>query len=305
MRVLLENAGARRGILLLERHGSLVVEAEHRVGVSSVRVLGAAPLDARNDLPASVVAYVARTRETVLLDEHAIEGPFGHDPYFARSAPRSTLAAPILSKGRLAGVIYLENDIASFAFTPDRVEVLGLLSAQAAIAIENARLYADLERKVEERTAELRRANDEILALSHAEQAAQKALIERQREVIHELSTPIIEVWDGVIAVPLMGVVDQSRSEDIMGRLLERISCASCRSVILDLTGVEVVDPDSAERIVRIVQAARLLGSRVLVTGIRAAVAQAMIHLGADLTGLTTRATLRDALRQCMREARA
>jgi len=268
-------------------------------------VLGAAPLEARHDLPTTVVAYVARTRETVLLDEHATEGPFGHDPYFVAQAPRSMLAAPIVSKGRLAGVIYLENDLASFAFTPDRVEVLGLLSAQSAIAIENARLYADLERKVEERTAELWRANDEILALSRAEQQAQKALIERQQDLIHALSTPIIEVWDGVIAVPLMGVVDQQRSEDIMTRLLERISRASCRSVILDLTGVEVVDPDSAERIVRIVRAARLLGSRVLVTGIRAAVAQAMIHLGSDLTGLVTRATLRDALRMCMREARA
>ncbi|UQA63493.1 AAA family ATPase [Polyangium aurulentum] len=302
MRILLENAGARRGMLLLEREGALVVEAEHCVGEESVRVLDAQPLESRSDLPASVVTYAARTRETVLLDESVGEGPFGHDPYFSDSAPRSALAAPIVSKGRLAGVIYLENDLTSFTFTPDRVEILGLLSTQAAIAIENARLYADLEQKVAERTAELRRAHDDILALSHAEQEAQQALIERQKEVIHSLSTPIIEVWDGVIAVPLMGAVDDQRSEDIMGRLLDRISRASCRSVILDLTGVEVVDPHSAERIVRIVQAARLLGSRVLVTGIRPAVAQAMIHLGADLTGLTTRATLRDALRLCMRE---
>ncbi len=312
MRLVLENAGARRGILLLMRGGQLVVEAEHRAFGETPPVLDTTPLEGRDDLPASVVAYVARTREEVLLDEQAAEGPFGHDPYLARSAPRSALAAPIFGKGRLAGVIYLENDLARSAFTPARVEVVGLICTQAAIAIENAHLYADLERKVEERTVELRRANEEILAFSRADQARrereakdQQALIERQEEVIYALSTPIIEVWDSVIAVPLVGALDEQRGEDIMDRLLDRIGASSYRCVILDLTGVDIVDTRTAERIVRIVQAARLLGASVVITGIRAAVAQTMIQLGADLKDFTTRATLRDALRSYMKQARS
>ncbi|WAS89871.1 AAA family ATPase [Nannocystis punicea] len=151
MRILVENAGARRGVLLLSRDERLVVEAEHRIGEAAVHVLGAAPLDGRPDLPRSVLTYVARTRETVLLDDRAIDGPFGRDPCFARAAPRSSLAAPIVCKGRLIGVLYLENDLARSAFTPDRVELLRLLSAQAAISIENARLYADLQQENAER----------------------------------------------------------------------------------------------------------------------------------------------------------
>ncbi|WP_437985760.1 AAA family ATPase [Sorangium sp. So ce117] len=156
MRIMVENAGARRGVLLLLRDGRLVVVAEHHVRDASVHVRGAAPLEGRKDLPASVLTYVARTRETVLLDDLAIDGPFGRDPYFAGGAPRSSLAAPIVYKGRLAGVIYLENDLTRSAFTPDRVEVIRLLSAQAANSIENARLYADLQQE----NAERRRAEE-------------------------------------------------------------------------------------------------------------------------------------------------
>ncbi|MRG98323.1 AAA family ATPase [Polyangium spumosum] len=308
MRVVLENAGARRGVLLLVRDDKLVVEAEHIFG-QPTPARAVTPLERREDLPVSVVSYVARTRERVLLDEGAAEGPFGRDPYLARAAPRSALAAPIFGKGRLAGVVYLENDLARGAFTPARVEVVGLICTQAAIAIENAHLYADLERKVEERTAALRHANEEILALSLADQARrerevldQQALIHRQEEVIQELSTPIIEVWDRVIAVPLTGTLDDRRGEDIMARLLHRLGGSAYRCVILDLTGVEVVDTGMAERIVRIVQATRLLGASVIISGIRAAVAQTMIQLGAGLEGLTTRSTLREALRGYMQQ---
>ncbi|MDI3291893.1 AAA family ATPase, partial [Polyangium sp. 15x6] len=163
MRILVENAGARRGVLLLLRDGRLVVEAEHRTGEAAVHMLGAAPLEGRQDLPASVVTYVARTRETVLLDDLTIDGPFGRDRCFAGGAPCSSLAAPIVYKGRLAGVIYLENDLTRSAFTPDRVEVIRLLSAQAANSIENARLYADLQQE----NAERRRA-EEVLRYSYS-----------------------------------------------------------------------------------------------------------------------------------------
>ncbi|APR79008.1 Signal transduction histidine kinase CheA [Minicystis rosea] len=142
MRILVENAGARRGVLLLLHDGRLVVEAEHRVGEAAVHMLGATPLEDRSDVPSSVITYVARTRETVLLDDRTTDGPFGRDRCFAHAAPRSSLAAPIVHKGHLAGVIYLENDLTRSAFTPDHVEIIRLLSAQAAVSIENALLLA-------------------------------------------------------------------------------------------------------------------------------------------------------------------
>ncbi len=163
MRILVENAGARRGVLLLLREGRLVVEAEHRVGDAAVHMLGAAPLESRPDLPGNVIRYVARTRETVLLDDRTSDShlrgdshaegrvPFSGDPGFAGTAPFSSLAAPIGYKGRLTGVVYLDNDLTRFAFSADRMELIGLLSTQAAISIENARLYDDLTRENAER----------------------------------------------------------------------------------------------------------------------------------------------------------
>jgi PAS domain S-box-containing protein len=176
MRILVENAGARRGVLLLLRDGRLVVEAEHRIGEAAVHVLGAAPLEGRADLPISVISYVARTCETVLLDDRSIDEPFGRDRCFAGAAPRSSLTAPIVYKGRLAGVIYLENNLTRSAFTPDRVEILRLLSAQAAISIENARLYADLQQE----NAERRRAE----AFLRENQALLQSIVDNTTAVI-------------------------------------------------------------------------------------------------------------------------
>jgi GAF domain-containing protein len=145
MHILVENAGARRVVLLLLREEQLVVEAEHRIGEGAVELLGAAPLETRPDLPSSVIRYVARTRETVLLDDRTTESPFGADAIFAGTAAFSSLAAPIAYKGRLTGVVYLENDLTRSAFSSERMELIRLLSTQAAISIENARLLATLE----------------------------------------------------------------------------------------------------------------------------------------------------------------
>ncbi len=151
MRILVENAGARRSVLLLVRDGQLVIEAEHRIGEAAVHMLGAAPLESRPDLPSNVIRYVARTRETVLLDDRIIDSPLGRDPGFAGTAPFSSLAAPIGYKGRLTGVVYLENDLTRSAFSSDRLELIRLLSTQAAISIDNARLYDDLKQENGER----------------------------------------------------------------------------------------------------------------------------------------------------------
>src|SRR5262245_50515300 len=97
-----------------------------------------------HNLSVAVVNYVARTHESVVLNDAARKGPFTADSYIVVHQPHSILCAPLLNQGNLNGILYLENNLASDAFTPDRLELLQLLSAQAAISIENARLYAGL-----------------------------------------------------------------------------------------------------------------------------------------------------------------
>jgi len=312
MHVILESAGARKGFVILRENERLVIRAEGHIDREEIHVLPAAPLESRQDLAASVVKYVARTAESVVLHEGAKSGPFAEDPYFAESQARSLLVTPILRQGRLVGVMYLENELAAGVFTPERMEVIWLLSAQVAISIENALLYASLEENVRMRTAEIEEAKARILALS-ADQARRQelelfqkqALIAQQKELIRVLSTPILEVWDGVLAIPIVGVIDEERSAIITQNLLARVVETQSKFAIVDLTGVNEMDPGTAEHIVRIIGAVRLLGARSVITGIQPAVARSMISLGVDLSSILTRANLRDGLRTCLSVGRS
>ena len=107
-------------------------------------------------LPESVLHYVLRTRESVILDDAAAQSPFGVDPYIRQRQARSILCLPLLNQAKLIGVLYLENNLAPRVFAPARISVLKLLASQAAIALENARLYSDLG----EREARIRRLVD-------------------------------------------------------------------------------------------------------------------------------------------------
>ncbi|WP_437930210.1 STAS domain-containing protein [Sorangium sp. So ce291] len=130
-------------------------------------------------------------------------------------------------------------------------------------------------------------------------------LIEKQQEVIRNLSTPIIEVWDKVLTLPMVGVVDSLRISEAMDNLLSAIVNKDARYAILDLTGVEAVDTRTAGDLIEMIKAIRLLGAEGIITGIRANVAQTMIALGLDLTGVTTVGNLRAGLKLCMRRMAA
>ncbi|XXT25310.1 AAA family ATPase [Sorangium sp. So ce429] len=296
MQSILESAGARKGLVILRDNDRLMVQAEGHVEAQEIKVFSPMPLDSCGEVAASVVHYVARTAESVVLGDAASCDQFASDPYIARTQARSILAAPILRQGRLVGVIYLENDLAAGAFTPDRLEVTRLLAAQVAISMENALLYASLEEKVRARTAELEVAHERI----EIELSEKLALIARQKDLIRTLSTPILEVWDGVLTIPVVGGLDDDRAATIMQDLLERVVHTQSRSTIIDLTGVDAIDPGTAERLVRIIRSVQLLGSRSIITGIQPEVARIMISHGLDLSCVTTRAKLRDGLRMCM-----
>ncbi|MRG97404.1 STAS domain-containing protein [Polyangium spumosum] len=141
--------------------------------------------------------------------------------------------------------------------------------------------------------------NDVAKAL--AELRVKMELIERQEEVIRNLETPVIQVWEKVITLPMMGVVDSQRVARVMDDLLATVVRTSARFAILDLTGVDMVDTMTASHIFSLLRAIRLLGAEGIVTGIRPTVAQTMVTLGLDLSSLTTCANLREGLRLCIR----
>ena len=145
LRMSLEHAGAQRGALLLTGEGGLLIRAEATSdhGTLTVRLReGPARAD---DLAESVVQYVARTQESVILNDASVPNPFSGDGYIQRTHARSILCLPLIKQGRLVAVLYLENHLAPGVFTPARIAVLQVLAPQAAMALENSRLYRDLE----------------------------------------------------------------------------------------------------------------------------------------------------------------
>ncbi|HYS10589.1 MAG TPA: PAS domain S-box protein, partial [Myxococcales bacterium] len=156
--VAVEHAGAARGLLILPSGGQQRIEAEATTDRDSVAVQlrQAAPTSA--DLPESVLRYVLRTQHSVILDDASADDLFSGDEYVRRNGSRSILCLPLLKQGHLIGVLYLENHLASHAFTPARIAVLKLLVSQAAISLENARLYSELRQENSERA----RAEEEL-----------------------------------------------------------------------------------------------------------------------------------------------
>jgi rsbT co-antagonist protein RsbR len=130
-------------------------------------------------------------------------------------------------------------------------------------------------------------------------------LIERQRETIRELSTPIIEIWDGVLTLPIVGLVDSVRTAEIMDNLLQTVSRTRSRFAILDLTGVQVVDTSTASHLIGLIQAIRLLGAEGVLTGIHPNIAHTIVAIGVDLSRVHVFARLRDALEHCIAQLRA
>jgi anti-anti-sigma regulatory factor/dsDNA-binding SOS-regulon protein len=127
-------------------------------------------------------------------------------------------------------------------------------------------------------------------------------VIQRQAFAIQELSTPILQLWTDILALPVIGVVDSHRAAEIMDRLLSEIVARKSKYVILDITGVEVVDTKTADHFMKLIQAARLVGTQCVVTGIRPAVAQTLVELGVDLNTILTLRDLQAGLHHCLQD---
>jgi rsbT co-antagonist protein RsbR len=129
-----------------------------------------------------------------------------------------------------------------------------------------------------------------------AYQTSREAVITRQQEELLELSTPVVKLWDGVLALPMIGTLDSSRSQVVMESLITRIVETGAAVAIIDITGVPTVDTLVAQHLLRTVTAIRLMGAECIISGIRPQIAQTIVHLGVELRGVTTKATLADAL---------
>ena len=149
--------------------------------------------------------------------------------------------------------------------------------------------------------------NDMIAALGAEQEKNQQyqqelegklATIEQQRIAIQELSTPIMEVWDGVLCVPVVGLMDTARSSEMTSALLRAVVEKSAKCAIIDITGIDVMDTRTVDHFVRMAKAVRLLGSECVLTGMNPHIAQTVVHMGLDLSDVITHRNLRDALQQ-------
>ena len=324
MRIVIENAGATKGFLLLERGGQLTIVGSMSVGPEDLQLNLLLPVERSEDLPLSIVQYVARTRETVILGRATRENRFAADPYIVRELPKSILCHALVRQGRLTGVLYLENDIVAEAFSQSRIDLLTLLCSQAAIAVENAILYDDV-RSV---TEQLRRSNEALEVevasrteqLSTAKERLELELVERERsereraalqgEVIRaqserlaELSTPIIPITERIMVMPLIGTMDKPRAQQVLETALHEVEAKQAQVVILDITGVRLIDNEVAATLLKTASALRLLGAEAVITGIRPDVAQTLVTLGIELNTVVTHGSLQKgityALQRC------
>jgi PAS domain S-box-containing protein len=156
LRIAVEHAGAERGLLILFADDELRIAAEATTGRGQVEVTLRQTAASPAELPESVLHTVIRTRESVILDDASAQNPFSADEYIRQKRARSVLCLPLVKQAKLIGALYLENKLASHVFTSSRISVLELLASQAAISLENARLYSDLQ----EREARIRRLVD-------------------------------------------------------------------------------------------------------------------------------------------------
>jgi len=128
-------------------------------------------------------------------------------------------------------------------------------------------------------------------------QRSREAVIKRQQEELLELSTPVVKLWDGILALPMIGTLDSQRTQVVMESLLQRIVDTGAEIAIVDITGVPTVDTLVAQHLLKTVTAIRLMGADCIISGVRPQIAQTIVHLGLDLQGMTTKANLADALK--------
>lgn len=349
MGIALTNSGAQRCVLLLSRtvsEGSpqssgspkLQIVAIAAVDPDEVQVGLSIPLEQQAMiLASSVVGFVANTRETLTLSNPHQDARFASDSYLKEKQPRSLLCMPLLHQNKLTGAMYLENGIVRDIFTRERIELVRLLAAQVASALENARLYeqvrttsmqvqaanARLEAEVAVRTSELHELNQRLerrsreldainqtLQLELAERRRneqervdlQEKIIRNQQARLQEMATPLIPISPEIVVMPIIGTVDEERASQVLDIALRGVSQSHAQFVILDITGLRHVDTSVAGSLLRTARALQLLGAVAIITGIRAEVAQTLVSLGIELRDIVCLSQLQGGIAYAQRQ---
>ncbi|GAB4188930.1 MAG: AAA family ATPase [Coleofasciculaceae cyanobacterium] len=162
IKILIENAGAQRGLLIQEKDGNAFIQVEGAVARLEVKVFPSSHVELNQRFSAAIVNYVKRTRESLVIADAENDNRFANDVYVANNKPKSILCVPSLHQGKLIGILYLENNLITDAFTPDRIKVVQILTSQAAIALENARLYDEMKQEMAQR----QRAEETLRAIT-------------------------------------------------------------------------------------------------------------------------------------------
>jgi rsbT co-antagonist protein RsbR len=169
------------------------------------------------------------------------------------------------------------------------------------------RLRSELGRDAEALAEETWRATQLLdrmgLLTVRSFQRGREEIINRQQEEMLELSTPVVKLWEGILALPMIGTLDSARTQVVMESLLQRIVDTGSEIAIIDITGVPTVDTLVAQHLLKTVTAIRLMGADCIISGIRPQIAQTIVHLGVELNGITTKATLADALTVALRRS--
>jgi rsbT co-antagonist protein RsbR len=206
----------------------------------------------------------------------------------------------IVTSERLQSVI----EALSYASVDEFDSCLALLERSGEMKDE----FSELETAFSIFVRELGEAKSELNRMLTQQESINRELegkletIEMQQAAIRELSTPIIEVWGGVLCLPVVGIVDSQRSAEMTETLLETIVAKQARMAIVDITGIDVMDTKTADHFIKMARAVRLLGAECIISGINPGIAQTLTHIGVDLTGIRTLRSLRDALQLYLRE---
>lgn len=187
MRIVIENAGAQRGLLVMRHQDRWHIEAFGRVEQDRIEIHTYLDTATPEHLPFSLLSYVERTHQTVVLDHASQDSQFGGDSYIRHYGTKSVLCFPILSQGKLNSILYLENNLAIGAFTAERLEVLQMLTAQVVISMENARLYSDLQgylKEVESKNQALKQSQHQLETQTQQLEQAFERLKDTQAQLV-------------------------------------------------------------------------------------------------------------------------
>lgn len=233
MKIMIENAGAEKGYLILHEEGRLHPAIK---GVLDNIIILDNHLDIfelGEEMPLQLIHYVLKTEEAIVLENAGVLGLFTDDPYVKLKKPKSVLSLPIIYQNILIGILYLENNIMTHAFTKESIQMLTILSSQAAISLVNSRVYTMLEDKVKERTNDLQVAITSLAEANNKLEQEEKLRRDFLANISHDLRTPITSV-QGYIEAILDGIIDSPEKQlSYLKRSRERI--LSLNRLIQDL----------------------------------------------------------------------